>query len=82
MGAELNIPDDVREQMWEAIANVRDASPRVTNDADTEELVDAALSVVPLILAAELDGLAPGLYALADRRILHRRAADLRDGAR
>ena len=82
MGAELNISDDVREQMWEAIANVRDASPRVTNDADTEELVDAALSVVPLILAAELDGLAPGLYALADRRILHRRAADLRDGAR
>ena len=82
MGAELNISDDVREQMWEAIANVRDASPRVTNDADTEELVDAALSVVPLILAAELDGLAAGLYALADRRILHRRAADLRDGAR
>lgn len=30
-----------REQVWEAISRVRDAAPRLPNDADTDDIIDA-----------------------------------------
>lgn len=38
--------DDIRERLWGAIADVRDASPRLANDADTWDIVDAVLAIV------------------------------------
>jgi hypothetical protein len=40
------LADAIRDEMWEAIAQVRDASPRRTDDADTWDLVDAAVAPV------------------------------------
>lgn len=35
-----------RDALWEAIVAVRDASPRVPDDADSEEIVDAVLALL------------------------------------
>lgn len=39
-------------QLWKAIADVRDASPRVPSDADTDEIVAAVMPVVDELTAA------------------------------
>ena len=38
--------EDVREAAWGAVADVRDAAPRRPDDADTYDVVDAALTAV------------------------------------
>lgn len=38
--------DALRESLWEAIVKVRDAYPRVVDDAPTEEVVDSVLKVL------------------------------------
>lgn len=41
------VPQPVdREALWEAVVKVRDASPRVPNDADSWDIVDAVLAVL------------------------------------
>jgi hypothetical protein len=35
-----------REALWEAIVAVRDAAPRVPDDADSEDIVDAVLALL------------------------------------
>lgn len=57
------------ERMWDAIATVRDASPREKGDASTDDLMDA---LAPLIgaharkaQAAELRRLAKGVWDCA-----------------
>lgn len=46
MTLHTDAPPVDREALWEAVVKVRDASPRVPNDADTEEIVDAVLAVL------------------------------------
>lgn len=45
--------DEQREALWEKVADVRDASPRTPDDADTWDIVNAIESVVADLLAAE-----------------------------
>ena len=37
------ITQDEREALWAVIANVRDHAPRLPNDVDTEDIIDAIL---------------------------------------
>lgn len=39
--------DDLWEALWDAIVDVRDAYPRVYDDAPTDEVIDAVLDVLP-----------------------------------
>lgn len=53
------IPDEAQEAALQAVIDVRDAAPRVPNDADSFDVTMAALrAAAPLIVAAELDRLA------------------------
>lgn len=36
-----------REALWDAIVAVRDASPRLKNDAETDDIIDAILNLLP-----------------------------------
>jgi transcriptional regulator GlxA family with amidase domain len=38
--------DAMYEQLWDAVAKVRDASPRVPNDASTDDIVEAVLAAL------------------------------------
>jgi hypothetical protein len=38
--------EELREELWQAITDVRDAAPRHPNDADTDDIVDAVLKVL------------------------------------
>lgn len=51
--AEIEIPEEAHDRAWIEVASVRDASPRRPDDADTGDVVDAALeAAAPLIVAA------------------------------
>jgi hypothetical protein len=79
MAAPLNIPPEaLHERLWDAIAEVRDASPRVPNDAPTDDIVDVAMKA----MAAELRRLADEFARHPDRSIAmrHRARADELDG--
>lgn len=43
----------MRERVWNAIVTVRDAYPRVPNDAPTDEVVDAILPLFEEAVTAE-----------------------------
>jgi hypothetical protein len=49
---DFKIPHHLREKAWDAVAEVRDSAPRVSDDADSYDVVDAALAVAPLIVAS------------------------------
>jgi hypothetical protein len=72
--AALTDPLPTREQVCETIAAVRDAAPRLPNDADTEDIIDALVRGGLLRLTPDVcdgSGLCPaavhidGCYALA-----------------
>ncbi len=39
----MYIDDAVREALWQAIVDVRDAAPRHPEDADSQDIVDAVI---------------------------------------
>lgn len=56
---------DLREELWQAIVDVRDAHPRVTDDVDSWEIVDAVLKVRPIARIhpqVDIEDLAAGMY--------------------
>jgi len=44
-----------RDQVWQVIADVRDAAPRVKNDAETDDIIDALVDRGYLRLAGDGD---------------------------
>jgi len=50
---EVTAEPSVRDRAWEVIATVRDASPRVANDASTDDILDALATAG--LLAGEAD---------------------------
>lgn len=46
MGDQTAENDEISEHLWAAIAAVRDASPRLPNDADTWDIVAAVMAVL------------------------------------
>lgn len=51
----------LREQLWETIVEVRDAAPRVHNDADSHDIVEA---ILPIVAQVWEDGV---IWALRDQ---------------
>lgn len=49
----------VRERVWEAVADVRDAYPRRPDDADTHDVLDAALAAFLAALGGDGGGMGP-----------------------
>ena len=53
---DITIPEEAHKRAWDAVVEVRDACPRHSRDADSHEVVVAALRAgAPVILAAELE---------------------------
>ncbi|MCK2245213.1 MULTISPECIES: hypothetical protein [unclassified Crossiella] len=50
----FEISREQRELLWTAISTVRDASPRQEDDADTEDIIDATVPVIGMVVAQEV----------------------------
>ena len=52
--------DELYEELWQRIAEVRDASPRKVNDADTDDIVTAVVDAFAIHLEARANRFPPG----------------------
>lgn len=75
--------DGLQDRLWDAVARIRDASPRLPlrygdpADADTDDIVAAVLPVLANELRAIADEIGGTDYGRVAAQVLHGRADDI-----